>query len=196
MAYASSTNISVFPTVGRPDYDPQGRLTTEYNLTSLLNNLLGVQGFVITNNNEDVSNLESDFEFNIKGYIFRIHKIYDIISNFTNTNTDKIYASIELNIIDGTSGTNTSNESINNQVVQSIRGEDMEITSNTKKFIGYTGVIFDSNPPSTTTTSKTYWIQILEKRDGGWYIPDNSKVKFKTENNGMRDITIDDGELN
>lgn len=42
----------------------------------------------------------------------------------------------------------------------------------------------------------TYSIKILEKRsDGNWYIPDSSKVRFKTENNGMRNITIDDGEL-
>lgn len=42
----------------------------------------------------------------------------------------------------------------------------------------------------------TYSIKILEKRsNGNWYIPDSSKVRFKTENNGMRNITIDDGEL-
>ena len=48
--YLNSEAVGVFPTTGRPQKDPLGRLTTEYNLTSLINTLLDVDGFVITNN--------------------------------------------------------------------------------------------------------------------------------------------------
>lgn len=46
--YLNSKAVGVFPTTGRPQKDPLGRLTTEYNLTSLINTLLDVDGFVIT----------------------------------------------------------------------------------------------------------------------------------------------------
>lgn len=148
-----------------------------------------MDGFVINNINDAVygteinNKLSVDFEFNIKGYIFRIHNISEIINGFKNS----IWASITLKIVNGSIDTSTQNITINNQIVQSIEGEDNKD--------GYTGVTFTEEKPENPNIY-TYSIKILEKRsNGNWYIPDSSKVRFKTENNGMRNITIDDGEL-
>lgn len=80
--YLNSEAVGVFPTTGRPQKDPLGRLTTEYNLTSLINTLLDVDGFVITHNIDGFDNdSEEAFQFNIKGYIFTIHKLKNLLSS-------------------------------------------------------------------------------------------------------------------
>ncbi len=80
--YLNSEAVGVFPTTGRPQKDPLGRLTTEYNLTSLINTLLDVDGFVITHNIDGFNNdSEEAFQFNIKGYIFTIHKLKNLLSS-------------------------------------------------------------------------------------------------------------------
>ena len=61
--YLNSEAVGVFPTTGRPQKDPLGRLTTEYNLTSLINTLLDVDGFVITHNISGFDNTNSDIDF-------------------------------------------------------------------------------------------------------------------------------------
>ena len=202
MAYLNSTNISVFPTTDRPEYDPLGRLTTEYNLTSLLNTLLEVVGFVITDpgNAENTSNgnerLENaiyspntttgkvKFQFNIKGYIFTIHDLSSLIGpQCPFENKDTIYAYIDIK-----SDYNNTNANPNTTLFQRLSGGNE--TSE-----GYKNVTFSDSDPSL---SNYYSLKILEKHsdDGNWYIPKESKIKFLTTTTGnRRDISIDDGEL-
>lgn len=198
MAYISSNNISVFPTSGRPTHDPWGRLTTEYNLTSLINTLLNVDGFVITDPggytnvasgvNDAGSNpiTQGRFQFNIKGYIFTIFDISTLIEQFSNENA--IYANLKIKIEDGSSIAQTAplNGDNDNKLVyhmQSIEGGD--------EGDSYQGVKF------TTAKEEGYIsLKILEKNGDNWYIPDESKIKFKTNKSGsQRSVTIDDGEL-
>ena len=209
MAYLNSKNISVFPTTDRPEYDPLGRLTTEYNLTSLLNTLLGVDGFVITDpgNAENASNgnerLENaiyspttttgtvKFQFNIKGYIFTIHNLGNLIGQFTSTASTAIYAYIDIK-----SDYNNTGDNPNKTLFQRLSGGN-----DTSK--GYENVIFSNLDPSDKDLDppslKNYYnLKILEKHsdDGNWYIPKESKIKFLTTTTGnRRDISIDDGEL-
>ena len=201
MAYLNSKNISVFPTTDRPEYDPLGRLTTEYNLTSLLNTLLGVDGFVITDpgNAENASNgnerLENaiptgkvKFQFNIKGYIFTIHDLSSLIGpQCPFENKDTIYAYIDIK--SDYNNTNTS-DNPNKTLFQRLSGGN-----DTSE--GYKNVTFsDSDPSSDSSLSNYYSLKILEKHNGNWYIPKESKIKFLTTTTGnRRDISIDDGEL-
>lgn len=209
MAYINSNNISVFPTSGRPTHDPWGRLTTEYNLTSLINTLLNVDGFVITdpggytsikdeNNNENNYIKSNDagsnsitqgrFQFNIKGYIFTIFDINTLITQFSTENA--IYANLKIKIEDGSSIAQTAplNGDNDNKLVyhmQSIEGGDNNGS--------YQGVTFTSTAKEEGYIS----LKILEKRsDEKWYIPDESKIKFRTNKSGsQRSVTIDDGEI-
>ena len=189
MAYLNSKNISVFPTTDRPEHDPLGRLTTEYNLTSLLNTLLGVDGFVITDpgNAENTSNgnerLENaiyspttttgtvKFQFNIKGYIFTIHNLGNLIGQLTSTasTSTAIYASIDIK--SDYNNTNTS-DNPNKTLFQRLSGGN-----DTSE--GYKNVTFsDSDPSSDSSLSNYYNLKILEKHsdDGNWYIPKESKI--------------------
>ena len=211
MAYLNSKNISVFPTTDRPEYDPLGRLTTEYNLTSLLNTLLGVDGFVITdpgnaentsNGNESLENAiyspttttgKVKFQFNIKGYIFTIHDLSSLIGpQCPFENKDTIYAYIDIK--SDYNNTNTS-DNPNKTLFQRLSGGNDTSES-------YKNVTFlDLGPSDLSLDSslKNYYnLKILEKHsdDGNWYIPKESKIKFLTTTTGnRRDISIDDGEL-
>lgn len=212
--YLDSKAVGVFPTTGRPQKDPLGRLTTEYNLTSLINTLLDVDGFVITHQalenplaeekdkkimpfKTDGNNINTDipFQFNIKGYIFTIHNLKDFLndSNISSLNPDSenpvipIYASIELKLDAGSATTSTGDENLNR--IQSIVGIDaVEGIYNGK----YTGLRFDN----VANDEERIYLKILEKRTDGWYIPEESKIKLKTSKPGdNRSVSIDDGEI-
>lgn len=186
--FLSSTQIGVFPTTGRPQYDPLGRLTTEYNLTSIINTLLDTDGFVITQNisGYEATNVGStEFQFNIKGYIFTIHKLEVFLNNLDEDlkSATKLYASIQIN--SNTSSINT-NENLNK--LQSIEGSDNEDGQ-------YEGLTISSSEPINKTSKVYYSLYILEKRsDKKWYIPEESKVRLRT-GGVQRSLKIDDGEL-
>lgn len=189
--YLNSEAVGVFPTTGRPQKDPLGRLTTEYNLTSLINTLLDVDGFVITNNiNGFDSTSQIDFQFNIKGYIFTIHKIGEFLNSLNNStdtsisNATNLFASIKIKIDAGISSTSTGDENLNR--IQSIIGIDDNEGN-------YTGLnIFSTKP----TDISFYSLHILEKRENKWYIPEESKIKLKTSKSGdNRSVSIDDGVI-
>lgn len=198
--YLNSEAVGVFPTTGRPQKDPLGRLTTEYNLTSLINTLLDVDGFVITHqaldqNNKitpfkvDDTNTDIPFQFNIKGYIFTIHNLKSFLSNSNisslnpNPNPVPVYASIELKLDAGSATTSTGDENLNR--IQSIVGIDDDKGK-------YKGLSFDN----VANDEERIYLKILEKRTDGWYIPEESKIKLKTSKPGdNRSVSIDDGEI-
>ena len=193
--YLNSEAVGVFPTTGRPQKDPLGRLTTEYNLTSLINTLLDVDGFVITNNIDGFDiNSKGAFQFNIKGYIFTIHKIGDFLNSLNNpidaslSNASNLFASIQIKLDAGSSATSTGDENL--QRIQSIVGIDAV----EGKYVGkYTGLTI-----SDSKIDESYSLHILEKRGDKWYIPEDSKIKLKTSTSGndkYRSVSIDDGVI-
>lgn len=190
--FLNSEAVGVFPTTGRPQKDPLGRLTTEYNLTSLINTLLDVDGFVITNNIDGFDNNSTGaFQFNIKGYIFTIHKIGDFLGSSDLSTFNDLYASIKINLSAGSSTTSTGNENLNK--IQSVEGEDVFKVGD-ENYGKYTGLKFsDSNP-----TDGSYYLHILKlnSTQKRWYIPEESKIKLKTSKSGdNRSISIDDGVI-
>ena len=198
--YLNSKAVGVFPTTGRPQKDPLGRLTTEYNLTSLINTLLDVDGFVITNNIDGFDNTSQiDFQFNIKGYIFTIHKIGDLLESLNKStdtslsNAKKLFASIEIKLDSGSSAADKEDENLNR--IQSIVGADV-VEGKDKG--NYTGLNISPDDPTLTDPNNTslYSLHILEKRESKWYIPEESKIKLKTSKSGdNRSVSIDDGVI-
>lgn len=190
--YLNSEAVGVFPTTGRPQKDPLGRLTTEYNLTSLINNLLDVDGFVITNNIDGFNSSSiGTFQFNIKGYIFTIHKIGDFLDSSDLSNFKDLYASIKINLSAGSSTTSTGNENLNR--IQSIDGEDIFKVGD-ENYGKYTGLNFSDSIP----TDGSYYLHILKFNSTykKWYIPEESKIKLKTIKSGAnRSVSIDDGVI-
>ena len=65
--FINSYQVKVFPTTLRTEFDPQARLTTEYNLCAIINKLVDCESFVITYNINDPI-----FYFNVNGYIYSI----------------------------------------------------------------------------------------------------------------------------
>ena len=107
MSYSLSKNIQIFPVTQRNIWDPLGRLTTEYNLTSILNKLLDVKGFVLTPNNFSgdkkaalVTGSGSILDFNLNGYIIHLKDLDDLIEERLNVTSPSdgisIYAYIDL----------------------------------------------------------------------------------------------------
>ena len=192
----SSDNIKIFPVANRPKKDPAGRLTTEYNLTSLINKLLDVEGFVVTDTDNSVET--GAFDFNLHGYFIHIEHIETLISG---VNSDKgngdyynyIYAVLGISSIESS-----------NQRVDSISGIDY-IPDDAENYV-YTGVHFigtDSADPNDLESTindifnnnvsiTKYILKILKKNsdDNKYTIPIESKTKF-----GAKSITIDDGVI-
>ena len=192
--YLNSEAVGVFPTTGRPQKDPLGRLTTEYNLTSLINTLLDVDGFVITNNISgfDDNNSDISFQFNIKGYIFTIHNLKNFLSSSDISNFNNIYASIKIKLDAGSSITSTGDKNL--QRIQSIVGVDVIDDGPNKG--KYTGLGFSNGIPG-----EEYCFLHILKYDSiskKWYIPEDSKIKLKTSTSGddkYRSVSIDDGVI-
>lgn len=180
MPYIKSNAINVFPCANRGTaYNLQSRLTSEYNLTNIINQLIDTDSFVISNN------LSNGISFNIHGYYFSVSD-YTSITNLNSSWTD-VYATITISsdvlvdgvifnelIVTGTEDTST-NDSLDNDQTE------------------FTGVEFSNSPASG---DNTYSLHILHRDSisSSWYIPPESTVKFVTNSN-KRSIKIDDGEL-
>ena len=106
--YSLSKNVQIFPVTQRNIWDPLGRLTTEYNLTSILNKLLDVDGFVFTANNFngdkkaplDIDSDSTVLDFNLNGYIIHLKDLDNLITRVLGetlpSNGTSIYAYIDL----------------------------------------------------------------------------------------------------
>ena len=76
-AYIASDNISVFPSTRRiHSQDFSARLMTESAISRIINNLIDVDGFVISNTAPATA--EDIFEFNIYGYYFQVKNILSV----------------------------------------------------------------------------------------------------------------------
>ena len=85
--FIGSNNINVFPCGSRnKNFDPFARLSTEYNLISIINRLVDKDSFIVTTHpkNMDLSNDKEPYIINIKGYLFTISiGVQGIINNLS-----------------------------------------------------------------------------------------------------------------
>lgn len=179
MPYINSNSINVFPCANRGTaYNLQSRLTSEYNLTNIINQLIDTDSFVITN----VLTTDGPLAFNIHGYYFNVSN-YQTITNLDPSWTD-VYAEITIasTTIDGI----TFNE-------LTVNGTE-DVSTNLDGDTTFDGVAFTGTKPDEKQDH--YYLHILHRdlTSSGWCIPPESTVKFVT-NSTRRSIKIDDGEL-
>lgn len=169
MAFVKSANISVFPTTRRGVYQRSARLLSEQSLVSIINQLVDVPAFVITNTYGNSSGLE----FNIGGYYFNVDStgMSDILSALGNP-TD-VWASITLDTITTQQG---------NEFIE-LEGQDNGDSPSL-----YEGVTFSDSQPADALRLK-----ILTKGTGGTYsVPRDSQIRFNADQ-VFGDITVDGG---
>lgn len=177
MPYIKSNAINVFPCANRGTaYNLQSRLTSEYNLTNIINQLIDTDSFVISNN------LSNGISFNIHGYYFNVSD-YKEITNLDSSWTD-VYAEITIasNTIDGL----TFNE-------LTINGTE-DVATDLDADTNFTGIAFTDTKPAEAQDHYSLHILHRDSTSSDWYIPPESTVKFVT-NSTRRSIKIDDGEL-
>ena len=102
--FINSSNIKVFPCGGRNKiFDPLARLTTEYNLVSLINRLVDMDSFIVTTHakDTDIKKIpDSEFyQINVGGYLFTITSINNIPQFLKNEDPgDSIYLNATIRV--------------------------------------------------------------------------------------------------
>lgn len=172
MAYLNSDNISVFPCANRDAKYIASKLTTERNLTNIINSIVTTDGFVLS-----YSSTSAKIQFVLGGYYFDLNTQDAAITGSTATN---IYASIKLG------GTDPYLE------LQNMDGAQAQDTTldGTKGFLGLQ--LTDTKPTDSGYTS----LLILTRATtgGAWQVPETSKIRL-VSGTGNITVKIDDGEL-
>lgn len=167
-----SNQIRVFPCANRgASYNLDSRLTTEYNLTNIINQLTDTKKFVITN---FVDSDNKVLEFNINGYYFSVSDYTNIVNNIYLEGTpaeidDCIYAEIFID-------ENSTNIVFNELSVNTTEDEEAGV---------FNGVTFDN-----TYNEEQNSLKLLVYTSDGWKIPLESKIRYNKHS-----ISIDNGEL-
>ena len=167
MTFIDKNNIHIFPVTNKPS-EKQSRLTTEYNITNIVNRLLDTKSFVITSG---AVTAESALEFNIQGYYVKVDKISDLIPV---ANSD-CYAFIKIKEASDTAGEQTF----------------IELDGGENDANEYTGVSFSWVNTKPETGADEYALHILHYDGTNYTIPRASKIRF----NQYAINKIDDGDL-
>ena len=199
MAYLTSDSINVFPCGNRKKY-AKDRWLTEYNIVSVINRLVDKESFVVSTTLVDSETLV----FNIKGYLFTatVESLRAVIKtlNTSNESSGTLTATIKIDadttILQRVGNMITSTSPFTDEQTQEF--EDLDSDNANSEFYG---LDFSLSHPETTDTS-IHLLDILEfKYDSDTKavtelsIPEDSKIKFETNQNGHRAVRIDDGEL-
>lgn len=187
MPYINSNNINVFPCANRGgNYDLPSRLTSEYNLTNIINQLLDADSFVITTTLSD----QSPISFNIHGYYFNVTD-YTIITSLSGLESaSDIYASIIVSSSTSAEG-NISFQELN---VFNSSGTAGGLNLDDSATTTFRGIIFTADDTLSNPSQGIYTLHILTKSGSSWVVPAESTVKFITNSN-KRSVCIDDGIL-
>lgn len=173
--YLQSENISIFPTPNRgTNYQPQARLVTEFNLVNIVNRLVDKESFVISYDNTPAG-IENNIIFNIYGYWIKANLKDN--SLLTNASNSLLYARIKV---------------VGSDFIE-LDGTDEKDTSSAEVKYVYKGVDFLTENPDTDAGGY-HSLKLLEKVNGTWQVPEDSKVRFTTGTQ-TRSVTIDDGDL-
>lgn len=154
MAQLKAEDVRIFPISNRT-VNTGNNFATEYNIASIINQLTGSVGFVITE--EYVAGKE--FSFNIAGYCFTLKG--GVLDDLLTNDATKLYAYI-----------NFSNTDSNIDVdYKKINGADNAgVGGNETTFVNFTT---DENTGNTGLV-----ILARENVNQAWQIPDTSRIKF------------------
>ena len=179
MAYIESENIKMYPTSHRDvNKDKFANLSTEFNISNLINRLVDKDSFVVKWANSD-----NIITFNIHGYWFEVKLNSELLSNASNVSN--LYAAIQIKTIE--SGYSDGLPVLSNIKENSITALDDNDNDE------FQGIIF-ANDENYLGVNINYSLHLLTKINDVWVVPENSKVKFTT-NETTKSITIDDGEI-
>lgn len=173
-AYTTSNNVNVFPSTRRIySQDFSARLMTESAISRIINKLVEVDGFVISNT---VPTSAGDvFEFNIYGYYFQIKNILSVTAQLSSAT--KLYATIRINHTDNAF-------------------YELYVANEAGSSSTFNGITFTDtgSTPNDTSTDMYKTLLLLEKSGDTWIIPEQSKIKFNRSAIGLTEI--DGGRIN
>lgn len=161
--YINSEEVTVFPSTRRSGY-PMSRMMSEANVVGIVNKFLDTDGFVITDTFSTAAG--STLDFNINGYYFSIDTSSSSSFNTIISGLSNVYAHITLEAVPST------------DYIELIGQDDNDV---------FNGLGIDDS-----STGGTYTLKLLEKVNGSFVIPDNSKFKFRDIS---VDFVIDGGEV-
>ncbi len=194
MAYISSSQIRVFPSVGRSNYDIESQLTNENNLSQIVRSLCrNRKSYVLSN--QLASN--EPFEFVIYGFYFKILNATDTIKAIRNSlktagettdeQIDKINIWAGIKIYKNAESNNKSNsyqllQLANNEAADGNLHElDTGKPTDNPENSNFQGIIFDRESKKITdflgTDSDVYVLQLLGE---GTSIPAQSLLHIKS----------------
>lgn len=202
MANIQSDKIKIFPGTHRSDaIDRAARLTTEKNLTNIINRLTDIKSFIISAGALDVSidgtELTISGSYNVGGYYIELKEC--LINVGANT-----HVWLKLTLDD------TASDYSYAKVADTV--------NNSTSYIEGIELVADTSA-AHTTTSDTLYLCIAQKVDDTWEVPKNEDLKFdinhikisgditglsKTSESSysnnlydflVNDFVIDDGEL-
>lgn len=191
MSQRKSSSISVFPCGNRgkfenTNFNLQSRLTSEYNLTSIINQLVDKNSFVISpSDTSKPVNTSSPISFNINGYYFKIDSIENAIGEFSSSNN--LYASIQLKTTNVPGFGDMIELSDTDSSGAAVAGD----SGKTLDDAVFTGLDISD---VLRSGANVYSLHILKKDGGSWYVPPESTIRFITDST-RRSVKIDDGEL-
>ena len=174
MSTINSDNITVFPSTRRAGSKPLSRLMSEQAWAGIVNKLIDLEGFVIS----DSSTITDDtpLEFNLFGYYFRILNPVTSLGLGTTFTSGSVYAHIEL-------VTSTASDNLQ---YEELFGQD----DNGK----YTGLVINNSlnySPQHQGIVKTLKVAELSSSNS-WVVPDDSKIRFSKDS---LDLSVIDGGI-
>lgn len=174
MSYLSSDNVSVFPSTRRSSFQVSARQMSELRIANLINQLIDMEGFIITSPQEFQKDNNKQFEFNIHGYYFKVNDVTKLFSQFSDQKD--IYASIRL-------------LEVGNDYVELV-GQDDAHTELPDENNTYYGVNF---VPSASLGPNIYSLHLFTRdEENEWKIVVNSLYKFDASS---LKFSIDGGKI-
>lgn len=174
MSYLSSDNISVFPSTRRASFQVSARQMSELRIANIINQLIDMEGFIITSPEEFQKSGQKQFEFNIHGYYFKVSDVTKLLAQFSDQSD--IYAAIKL-------------LEVGNDYVELV-GQDDAHTELPDENNTYYGVNF---LPSSASGSDIYNLHLFTKNENNeWQIVVDSRYKFDASS---LKFSIDGGKI-
>ena len=224
MGYINSASIKVFPCGGRnKDSDPLARLTTEYNLVSIINRLVDKDSFIVTTHENgtrisDTKYQNEYYQVNIGGYLFTINAVKDIFDAAASTSSEGQYLNASIRVDTDSYYqqlgplTELPSYTYDNGILDNDYGfvgisfdcsdekfqNTSELTLFERSFVidDETGTYYLKSDGNYTKTEPANYIGKKYSPTNNWVECEDSKIKFETKIDGSaRSVRIDDGEL-
>lgn len=190
----NSVNVRLYPSAFRGNnFNPEAKLNTEENITSLVSRLSSRDGFVLSNtwvsSTEDIAN-SNTFIFSLHGYIFEISNLANTLKDSFSTKTS-IYAHIRVGSMNS-GNPDTGNTGYSAVVLTGIDegastdpgsnqytpGDVLDIAQD--ESYTFIGLELIDSLEGISTSSEDFYLLLLSRAstDDVWSVPTSSSIKF------------------